>query len=69
MILLRSLLYFLAMVMSVVVFSLLIVLLGAFLPSSFSDRMATFWGKLNLWLQQIICGLHYLLEGQVNLPD
>jgi len=69
MILLRSLLYFLAMVVSVVVFSLLIVLLGAFLPGSFSDRMATLWGKVNLWLQRIICGLRYQLDGQENLPD
>jgi len=69
MILLRSLLYFLAMVVSVVVFSLLIVLLGAFLPGSFSDWMATLWGKVNLWLQQIICGLRYQLDGQENLPD
>lgn len=69
MILLRSLLYFLAMVVSVVVFSLLIVLLGAFLPGGFSDWMATLWGKVNLWLQQIICGLRYQLDGQENLPD
>jgi 1-acyl-sn-glycerol-3-phosphate acyltransferase len=69
MILVRSLIYFLAMVVSVVIFSLLIVLLGAVLPRGFSDRMATLWGKVNLWLQRVICGLRYQLEGQENLPD
>ena len=69
MILLRSLIYFVAMVLSVVVFGLLIALLGWFLPGSFSDRAATAWGSTNLWLQRVICGLGYRMEGAENLPD
>lgn len=68
MILLRSLLYFAAMVISVVVFGLLIGALGWFLPSAYSDRMATTWGKLNLWLQAAICGLRYRIVGAEHLP-
>ena len=69
MILLRSLLYFAAMLLSVVVFGLLIALLGAFLPGRFSDVMATRWGQANLWLQRVICGLNYQVEGEEHLPQ
>lgn len=69
MILLRSLLYFAAMVVTVVVFGLLIALLGWALPGDFSDRMATTWGRVNLTLQRLICGLDYHVEGTEHLPD
>ena len=69
MILLRSLVYFLTLVVSVLLFSVPIVLLGGFLPARFSDSMATRWGQLNLWLQRAICGLGYRLEGSGHLPD
>ena len=68
MILLRSLLYFLLLVISVAVFGTLIALLGRFRPTEYSDQMATRWGQLNLWLQRAICGLDYRLEGAENLP-
>lgn len=69
MILLRSLVYFVAMVVTVVIFGLLIALLGWLLPGGFSDRMATTWGRVNLALQRWICGLDYRIEGAENLPD
>lgn len=69
MILLRSLVYFVAMVVTVVVFGLLIALLGWMLPGEFSDRMATAWGRVNLALQRWICGLDYRIEGAEHLPD
>lgn len=69
MILLRSLLYFGAMVVTVVAFGLVIALLGWALPGRFSDATATRWGATNLWLQRVICGLDYRLEGKENLPD
>ena len=68
MILLRSLLYFVAMVISVVVFGLLIAVLGRFVRADFSDVVATNWGKFNLWMQQLICGLRYEIHGLENLP-
>jgi len=67
-ILLRSIVYFATMVVTVVVFGLLIALLGGLLPGRFSDRMATRWGRVNLWLQRVICGLRYELTGAENLP-
>ena len=68
MILLRSVLYFVAMVISVLVFGLPISLLGWFLRGGFSDRLATVWGRVNLWLQRVICGLGYEIQGAENLP-
>jgi len=69
MILLRSIVYFAAMVITVALFALPIVGLGWFFPAAFSDRIATAWGKTNLWLQRAICGLRYELSGRENLPD
>lgn len=68
MILLRSVLYFVALVVTTAVFGLLIGLLGWFAPSRFTDLLATRWGGLNLWLQRVICGLSYRIEGWENLP-
>ena len=68
MIFVRSLLYFLAMVISVIVFGLTIALLGRFIRGDFSDVVATNWGKFNLWLQRLICGLRYEIQGLENLP-
>lgn len=69
MILFRSVVYFFAMVISVVVFGLTISLFGWFLPTRFSDEVATAWGASNLWLQKVICGLRYRIQGFENLPD
>ena len=69
MILLRSVVYFGAMVITVILYGLTIALLGRFRRDGFSDRVATNWGKLNLRLQKSICGLGYDIEGLENLPD
>lgn len=68
MILIRSVIYFVAMVLTVVVFGSTIGLLGWFLPTRFADVLATRWGLLNLWLQRVLCGLHYQIDGIENLP-
>ena len=69
MILVRSLLYFALMVLTVMVFGLTIALFGRFLNGSFADRVATTWGRFNLWLQRIICGLSYRIQGAEHLPE
>ena len=69
MILIRSLLYFALMVLTVLLFGLIIALFGWFLPGGFSDRVATSWGRFNLWLQRMICGLRYRIQGAEHLPE
>jgi len=69
MILLRSVIYFVAMVITVVLFGLTIALLGRFIQNDFSDRVATYWGRFNLWMQRVICGLSHEIEGLEHLPS
>lgn len=69
MILVRSLLYFALMVLTVALFGLTIALFGWFLPGSFADQVATTWGRFNLWLQRIVCGLSYRIRGTEHLPE
>lgn len=69
MILLRSLVYFVAMVLSVLVYGLAIVLLGPFKPVSYTDRMARHWGLVNVRLQRVICGLEVNTVGLEHLPE
>jgi 1-acyl-sn-glycerol-3-phosphate acyltransferase len=65
---LRSSIYFAAMILSIVLYGLGIVTLGMFLPLSARDRMAASWGRSNLWLMKVICGLKYRIHGTENLP-
>ena len=69
MILLRSLLYFAAMVLTGLIYGLFIATVGPFRPTTFTDRWSSRWGRLNLRLQALICGLRYQIEGMANLPD
>lgn len=68
MILIRSLLYFLLMSITAVLFGLAIAVAGWALPVAYSDRIATSWGRVNIWLQRIVCGLRVNIEGLENLP-
>jgi 1-acyl-sn-glycerol-3-phosphate acyltransferase len=68
MILARSLLYFLALVLSVSIYGLAIALPGWLLPVSYTDRLARQWGRLNLGLQRLICGLGVRVSGLEHIP-
>ena len=69
MIVLRSLIYFVLMALSAALFGLAISLLGWALPVGYSDRIATAWGKTNLWFMRMVCGLKVRIEGGENLPS
>lgn len=69
MILIRSLLYFVFMSLTVVFFGSGIVLFGWALPTSYSDWMSTAWGRVNIWLQRWICGLKVNIRGLEYLPE
>ena len=66
---LRSTLYFIAMITSIVLFGLMIITIGLALPLSARDRIAAAWGNTNLWLMQVLCGLKYRIHGTRNLPQ
>ncbi|BAN68001.1 lysophospholipid acyltransferase family protein [endosymbiont of unidentified scaly snail isolate Monju] len=69
MILSRSLIYFVLMSLTVVSHGLTIAILGRFLGTRFSDRVATHWGRLNISLQRWICCLRVHIEGAEHLPQ
>lgn len=69
MILFRSLVYFVLMALTVVTHGLTMVLIQPFVSKDTCDRVATHWGKLNIWLQRVICGLRIHLVGSENLPS
>ena len=68
MVLIRSVLYFVVMALTTLTHGLSIILLRGFAPSGASDRIATHWGKLNMRLQRLICGLKVNIVGAENLP-
>jgi len=69
MILIRSTVYFVLMALTTLTHGLTIVLIHRFVPVDTSDRIATHWGKLNVWLQGIVCGLKVNIVGAENLPE
>jgi 1-acyl-sn-glycerol-3-phosphate acyltransferase len=69
MILLRSTVYFVAMLLSVGVYGLPIALVGWALPTHYNDRISSAWGRANLWLLRVICRLDFELEGAEHLPE
>ena len=68
MILLRSLLYYILLMLSVGLFGLLVVVTGM-VSITAADRWAARWGMTNLALQRWICGLDYRVSGVENLPS
>lgn len=68
MITLRSIIYFIAMVLTTAFFGILIITIGLLLPLGARDRLSQVWGELNLWLMRVICRLKYRIHGEENLP-
>ncbi|MFC1750432.1 lysophospholipid acyltransferase family protein [Pseudomonadota bacterium] len=64
---LRSLIFFVTMVTTAVLFAPLALL--AF-PFSFETRyrVVSLWGRFNIWWLGVTCGLRYEIEGLENLP-
>ena len=66
---LRSLIYFILMVISIIVFGLTLAILGWVLPFKINSAIANSWGKFNLVLLKAICGLDYQIRGLENIPS
>ncbi len=65
--LLRSLLFHIVMVVSILVYAPLIVLVF-WLPYRIRYRFATLWGYFIIWVARVLCGIRYRVEGRENLP-
>lgn len=68
MVLVRSVIYFVFMVLSILVFGLFLAIFGWVLPASIRESVGNSWADVNLWLMRVICGLDYRIEGAENLP-
>ncbi len=67
MIWLRSIVYFMLLVLSTVLLVGFGVLFARWMSQKQIDRLAQQWACLNLWLQKVICGLKYEVQGREHL--
>lgn len=68
MILLRSLIFFLFLILTTLVYGLTLSILGWFMPLPWNQAISNLWARNNLWLLEHICGLRYRIDGAENLP-
>lgn len=69
MLVVRSLIYFLLLVLSVIAFSLPLAIIGWAMPFRRRSQIANAWGMTNLKLLSWICRLDYEIQGWENLPE
>lgn len=68
MILIRSVVYFVLLAGTILIYGLPLALFGWVLPQDTVHRTGQRWGRTNLWLQKVVCGLEYEIEGLERLP-
>ena len=68
MILLRSLLYFSLLVLSIFFFTALLMICAP-APFTVRHKLTVAWSQVNIWLLKAICGLDYSIEGLENIPS
>jgi len=69
MITLRSILYLLFVLLTVILYVPPISIFGWILPYRLISKVGRHWGKVNLWALEWICGLGYQIQGKENLPS
>lgn len=65
---LRSSIFSFGMIISVLIFSL-IILVCFFLPFSRRYRISQFWSGFSLWWLKVTCGINYQVNGLENIPN
>lgn len=68
MLILRSLLFYIGMVVALVIILPLLPFMLPF-PYQIRYRLLTQWGRFNIWWVGITCDLRYRVEGTENIPD
>lgn len=69
MLFIRSLLFFIFMLLSTLLFGLTLALIGWLIPLAWRQGVANYWGATNMWLLKVICNLSHEIEGSENLPQ
>ena len=65
----RSLIFFVALALSVVFYSVLLLLAGSFISYDRRCKVARSWSRVVLFFLKAICGLDHRIRGIENLPD
>ncbi len=65
---LRSLVFSIIFLMSLVFFSLLSIIVRP-LPERIHYPLVTAWARLNIWVLKVVCGVKYQVEGTEHLPQ
>jgi len=68
MLLLRSILYFSYLTLSIISFTIVLITVGLFINFRNRSKITNLWGKSNLSALKILCGLDYEVEGLENMP-
>ncbi len=69
MILIRSSVFFTLLVLTTTLFAIPMFTIGLLMPYRPRCQIANAWGRVNLWLLDIICGLKYQVTGWENLQQ
>ncbi|MES9878445.1 MAG: lysophospholipid acyltransferase family protein [Candidatus Sedimenticola sp. 1PA] len=69
MILLRSIIYFIGLVLSIVLLGLPIAVLGWLMPFRWRSQIANLWGRTNLYMLRVVCDLNYEITGVEHIPE
>ncbi len=69
MLLIRSILFFLLLLLNTILFAIPVFSIGMLLPFRPRCQMANAWAKVCLWLLDKTCGLKYEISGWENLPE
>jgi len=68
MIAIKSIVYLIGQIVSAMVISVLAVV-SLVLPRTMRDSIIRSWARFNIWSLGKICGIHYRVQGQENIPD
>ena len=69
MVLVRSIVFFIGLILSTAFFGLLVGVFGWLMPPLWRSALAGVWGLLNLKFLKWICGLDYQVQGKENFPQ
>ncbi len=65
--LIRSIIFFVLLVITTTIFAIPMFTIGYLMPYRQRCQFANAWGRVNLWLLNVICGLKYQITGWDNL--
>jgi 1-acyl-sn-glycerol-3-phosphate acyltransferase len=69
MILMRSILFFILLLLNTIVFAIPVFTIGMVVPFRQRCQIANAWGRSSLWLLKITCNLKHEIRGWENLPE